>query len=161
VLVHFGLYMLVTYAILGWATAYYMRNFGLSLYQAGLTMRGILSCACIGSVTTGLLGDRWIRKRAFAGRLRIALVVPFLIIPGLLLWFVSGNFAWSIVGGIISYLSSAMIHTSAPLTIADITPHAFRGRMGAVYLGFVSLFGVVMGPLCVASITDFVFHDER
>jgi MFS family permease len=159
-LAHFALYLMASTAALSWAAAYYMRRFGVSLFDAGVTTGFIVAVGSLGSLLTGLLGDRWIRRRAYGGRLRAAAVSFVLFVPGILLWFLSSAVAWSVVGGIMSYLAICCTQTAAPLTLADITPQEYRGRMGAIYLGACSLFGMVMGPLAVAILTDFVFRDE-
>ncbi len=157
---HFSLYNMAGYAALGWATAHYMRSFGISLYHAGLITGCIVLVGAAGGIMTGFLGDRWIKRRAFAGRLRAGMVSCAMVVPGMLTWFLSDSLVWSVAGGMVAWIGKAVSLTAAPLTIAEITPQQYRGRVGAIYLFCMSVLGVVMGPLVVAAVTDFVFRDE-
>jgi len=157
---HFALYQFICYAVLGWSPAHYMRRFDASIFEAGMITGTILTIGSFGGILTGVLGDRWIARRAFGGRLRASVVSCALGVPSLLAWFLSPVEWASILGGIVAWASFSVTLSAGPIIIADITPNQFRGRMSALYLFCVTVFGAVTGPVVVASITDFVFRDE-
>jgi len=159
-LVQYTCYQLISYATFGWTAAYYMRVFGFTVFQAGMATGSVVAIGAAGSLITGFLGDRWIRRRAFGGRLRSTIVACGLAVPGLLLWYLSPTLIGSIAGGILTNIAICINMTAAPLVFADITPHQYRGRMVAIYLFVTLVAGIVLGPLLVASISDYVFRDE-
>jgi len=159
-IVHFSLYMFVSFAAMSWAAAFYMRVFEVSLFEAGLITGSILIVGSSGSLIAGFLGDAWIKRGAFGGRLRMAVVSPLIALPSLSVWFLSGNKTASIAAGMLAWAACSMTATSAALTLVEIAPNQFRGRLVALYYAVASAFGAVLGPLVVGSLTDFVFRDE-
>jgi len=157
---YFTLYNFCCYVVLGWAPAYYMRRFGVSIYEVGLITGLLFAVGGLGGMVTGLLGDRWIARRAYAGRLRACVVSVVVGVPAVLVWFLSPSLTVSVIGGILGYGAFSITMTAVPLILADITPNQFRGRMTSIYLFFSTLIGVALGPVVVASLTDFVFRDE-
>jgi len=157
---HIALWNFCSYVVLGWGPAFYMRRFGVTVLEAGLLNGLILGVGSLGAVITGALGDRWIARRAFGGRLRGAILGPVLATPCVLVWFLSPNLAVSVVAGVLAYGAFHLPLSPGPLILADVTPAHLRGRATAILLLCQTLFGVAMGPLTVASLTDFVFRDE-
>jgi MFS family permease len=48
----------------------------------------------------------------------------------------------------------------APVALHEVTPNQYRGQIIAIYLFFINLIGLGLGPLFVGLITDYVFGDE-
>ena len=58
----------------------------------------------------------------------------------------------------LTFLSS-LPHGIAPAALQPITPNQMRAQVSALYLFFVNLLGLGLGPLCVALLTDYVYGE--
>ena len=49
----------------------------------------------------------------------------------------------------------------SPTILQLATPHTYRGRAASIYLFVQTVLGVAGGPMAVAAVTDFIFHDTH
>lgn len=163
---HFvGFSMLTTigYAFHSWVPAYFIRVHEWEASEVGVTYGALnIVVAPLGVLAGGWFGDRLVAGGHTDGYLRGS------IIGALCLWipaslatspFVDATTIVLALLGVLHFFASfhagmavAALHTATPLNM--------RGQATAVYLFVINLVGLGGGPLVVALITDFGFHDE-
>jgi MFS family permease len=142
------------YSILFWIPAFYVRYFGLRLADIGLVIGLISSLGGLLGVTLGgLLADRF-RKRSPAGRLWVGMANALVPIPFSLLSLYAPN-------ATVSLALLAVVQTAASLwvgagisTVQDLVLPRMRARASAVFLLFVTLLGLALGPFVIGRLSD-------
>lgn len=149
----------VSYAIMVWTPAVFMRVHGWSAPQIGLWL-GLLILACgapgsyFGGWMVDLLRGRGVTDAplkvgafAFAGCGVAGTLAPLMPTPMLSLL---------LLGPAIFLLFTPF--ACAPTALQLIVPNEFRSQVSAVYLSVISLVGITVGPIVVGLLTDYVFH---
>lgn len=151
---------MVNYGCTAWVPTYLNRTFGWSVPKAGLAFGLVL---LIGSVS-GILWGGWyadkLRARGIAnGRVRIGVIaglvatlsffIPLVPHPGTVLGllFVPAFFLASPMG-------------AATTAVQEMMPNQARALASAIFLFFINVIGLGIGPSLVAVFTDYVFRDE-
>ncbi len=144
-----------------WAPAYLARSFGWGPGKIGfwLGLVGLLG-GLLGAILHGQVADRWFARGVRDAQMRWYAICAVIALPigvtGMLLhtpeafltMFFFINFFIGPIMGIAA--SSLQLATPAPL----------RGRVSALYLFVMIMFGIGAGPSVVAALTDFVFRDD-
>ena len=157
----FALLAFSSYGVGAWGAEFMRRSHGWGAGQIGFYfMLHVIGAGCLGIVTGGVICD-WLAKRGrtdapmIVGLLASALWIP----TGIMYPLVSnGWMAWGFM--VPTYFFTAFATGVAAAAIQQIVPNAMRGQASAIYLFFVNLIGLGLGPTGVALITDYVFKDE-
>jgi MFS family permease len=153
-----GLVALVSYAVVAWMTALYVRHFGYSVAGIGPTL-GLINIAAglPGGLLGGYLSDRFAGGAARGGRFNVMCAGTLACVPVLVLWPLVGSATLSLglLAGLMFILP--VIVASIPSALQAIVPNQFRGQMTAVLYLINGAFGVALGPLAVALATDYLF----
>jgi MFS family permease len=155
----FSLCLIMVYADLSWVPVILQRSYGWSIGEVGFR----LSVATAITGTIGLLVNGMVVDWMFAhGRLDAhvryyALMMIPILISGLVAPFMRDGWLY-LVGLVPIYIFLNFAGVSAA-AVQIVTPPSMRGRMSAIYLGIISVTGLVIGPSAPALITDYVFHD--
>ncbi len=150
------------YAVLSWIPVYFPRIHGWSAFQAGKSLAFILILfACSGMITGGLLSDRWIKKGAADGPIRVTMISA----AGMLL-FLAPATLFSDVRWVLAFFAAGMFFISLPMGVSVaalqlIFPNQVRGQVAALFLFVLALGGQTTGPWLPGFLNDHVFHDER
>ena len=158
----FGFLALSLFAILSWAPAFLIRNFGLSVRDVGI----YLGCLVLISNTTGVLAsgaltDAFTRRGLDDAAMRsgmiggLGVMVPvavFSSMPGLPLT--------------LAALAIAMFFASFPLATSAaalqlMAPNQMRAQVTALFFLSMNILGITGGASLVALCTDYVFADEQ
>lgn len=142
------------YAVLFWIPAFYVRYHGLPLSAIGLVIGLISSIAGLVGVTLGgLLADRF-RRRSPAGRLWVGLANALGPIPFSLLAFYVPNPNVSLaLYAVVQTLASLWVGAGVS-TVQDLVLPRMRARASAVFLLFVTLLGLALGPFMIGRLSD-------
>lgn len=156
----FSLVMGLVYARLAWNPTFLIRTFGWSVQQAGYALG---TFGLVTGITALLLGGRavdWMFERgqrdahfryyAVGGVVMGLFGIATYLAPSPALFF-----AGSLV--IIFPLNMGAIGASA---VQVATPAHLRGRISALYLMSVALFGMTLGPAIVGFLTEHVFASD-
>jgi MFS family permease len=151
-----------TYALIFWTPTYFQRVHG---WTAGQSGRGLafmlLTFGCLGMYTGGRLSDFWQRQGFHDGALRVGVVCAIgaglLLPPAFLLK--QAEPAQFLMGPGIFFLSLAM--GTSPAALQPIFPNQVRGQVSALYLFFLNLGGLGLGPLMPGLLNDRLFHDGQ
>jgi MFS family permease len=158
----FTLLGLTGYALIAWTPTLFVRKFGWTTSDIGVTYGLILLVFASGSSLVGGV----VNSQLFAkGRPDIAftfavwglviltplgMVVPLAPTAGL-----------ALIALIFATILMTLQTGLAPATLQIATPNRMRAKVIALYALIQTIGGLALGPTCVALLTDFVFRDER
>jgi MFS family permease len=156
-----GIQVVMTYGVLSWAPAFYIRTFGWTPRKFGL-VQGVITIAVlpIGTLIGSLLAERFARAGRDDANLRVVFLSKILALPfGVLFPLMPASYLAVTVSTIGLFFLS---WNSAPLNAAlqVITPNQMRGQITALFLFIFNVIGFGLGPLMVALFTDYVFQAE-
>lgn len=160
-IVGFSLLGLLFNSTIAWMPTYMIRSFGLSASQAGLWLGTILVVFSTTGILAGSFLSDWLRRHGrtdatmLVGLISAVCIVPFaltsttvsslwlcLVLFSPLIFF--STFAWG----------------AAAAAIQVITPNRMRATSSAIYLFFLNLVGIGLGPTLVALCTDYLFGED-
>lgn len=144
-----------------WLPAHFIRNFGWSPGEVGLRYgSALLLCGTAGVIFGGWLAGM-LRDRGYAdGNIRVGVIsalaaIPFGIAGPLMLD------AWTGLLVISGFLfAGTMPWGAAAAALQEMTPNRMRGQVSALYLFFLNLTGIGLGPTIVALFTDEVYGGD-
>ena len=151
---------LETYGVAFWRPTFFIRTYGWTAQQAGLTT-GLaqIGAALIGLVAGTLLTEALAKKYDDANMRVLAIfytATPVFAILGPLMpnpWLAVGCAAATYLCG----LAGAVPQNAA---LQSITPNRMRGRVTALYLFVFVVIGYGLGPSFIAFVTDHIVRDE-
>jgi MFS family permease len=161
--------LIVGYALSGvvwngtiaWIPTYFIRHFGwtapeISLPYGLITMAsGISGILLGGTIATRLRRSGRLDSNILVGLIALALSLP----AGIAATFAnSPTLALTLFG--LFLFGCAMPWGGAAAAVQEITPNQMRGQLSAVYLFFLSLVGMGVGPTVVAYFTDNLFKSD-
>ncbi|QRY79171.1 MFS transporter [Pseudomonas sp. PDNC002] len=158
----FSFFAMCQYALMGWAPAMYIRQYGLTPLEVGYILGGILLVLN----TAGVFCAGWLvdvlQKRGrsdaalISGMLGAACTIPFVI--GAVL---AGDLTLSVLFmGPAMFFCAFCISTSAA-AMQVLTPNRLRAQVSALFLLVSNLIGLGVGTTLVALLTDHYFKDPK
>jgi MFS family permease len=155
-----ALYGLVSYAVLSWVPAIFIRLHGWTAPQTGLRFGIVfLVFGGLGALAGGGLSAALARKNVGGFNLLTALVgvtvmTPFVIAAPLV------ENGWVALALLAPVAFCFAVPTGASIAaVQEVTPPGLRGQVAALYYLVIGLVGLLLGPLSVAVLTDDVFQD--
>jgi MFS family permease len=156
----FAMVNLVSYTFFIWTPALFQRSYGWNPAQVGLSFGLIILFAGTSGVYfAGWLSDRLTRR----GHLDAHLTAPAF---GFIGCGVLGTLAPLMSNARVAQLLlapaiflSMMPYPCAGTAIQLIVPNRARAQVTAIYITLTTLIGLVLGPLLVGMMTDYVFRD--
>ena len=150
------------YAVTSWVPTYFLRIHGWTAARTGKALAVIMiTFACAGMYVGGLLSDRWQKKGVADGPIRVALIsaigIFFFLTPATVLPDARLTLGFLAVG---MFLMSFPMGTSVA-ALQIIFPNQVRGQVAAVFLFFLNLGGLTMGPLLPGLFNDRLFYNEN
>lgn len=159
--VGFSMLTLIGYAYHAWTPTYFIRSLGWEASEIGMIYGAIaLVTAPAGVMTGGWFGD-WLQNKGYRDAYLRAPVLGAvaLLLPASLATLSSNAFIALSLLAILQFFAS--FHGGmAVASLHTVTPIAYRAQATAIYLFFINLIGLGMGPVLVALATDYVFADE-
>ncbi len=156
----FALLSFSSYGSAAWLPEMFRRVHGWPADKFGLIYGSIMFvCGAAGIFSGGILADWLTRKGYRDAKIRVGFIaawawLPFGIVFPLL---VNDNLAMGMVA--FARFLATMPFGVAPAAIQEMMPNNFRGQTSAIYLFFVNMIGLAVGPLALALLTDFVFTE--
>ena len=157
----FGFIGVLVNGLVLWTPSYFVRSHGWAVAEAGVLYGLVLAVlGPTGILLGGWVADRWDGAKPRGG--------PFLAAAGFTALGIAPAFISTLVAD--AYLSLALIAVLVLCTIApwgvavsalqQFTPNEMRGQVSAIYLFFVNIIGIGMGPTLIALATDHAFGDD-
>ncbi|GEO99638.1 MFS transporter [Methylobacterium haplocladii] len=150
--------VLMIQTLAAWAPTFYVRAFGFTPAESGLTLGliALLAAPC-GHLAGGALLDRMRRTGDAAAAPRLLALALALTVPATVTTSLSPDLHVSLAG----YAALALLFGFAsPLGLGGIqflTPPSLRGGVNALFLAAVTLVATGTGPLIVGMLNDAVF----
>ncbi|MXP27064.1 MFS transporter [Altererythrobacter indicus] len=145
-----------------WIPTFLQREHGMSLASIGQIYGAVvLSCGMSGAVAGGFLSSGLQHRKFRGGNLLPALIGTAALIP-LTIGFPlmpTPTLAFIMIAAMNFFAGISLGGGMA--TILSLTPNNLRGQITMIYIILINLVGASLGPLAVALITDFVFHDPQ
>jgi MFS family permease len=112
-------------------------------------------------VTGGWVADRLLSAGRRDGALRTARWAVALLIPAAALVGMASDATVSLAALSVTTFFVAIPVGLTPVILYQFTPNEFRGQVIALNLLVVTVLGLALGPLLIASLTDIVFRDPH
>ena len=159
ILFAYVLFAMIQYGLTSWAPTMLSRRLHLSVPDAAYIYGAtVITVSPLAALSGGFVGD-WMSRRWADGRVRMAVFVAPIFIPGTLLTCLSPHLMMVVLGLCLISASGTMVGTSVYASMQELAPSQFRGQMLAVYSLASGLLGMMVGPPMVALITDYVLHN--
>ncbi|MEJ8566428.1 spinster family MFS transporter [Elongatibacter sediminis] len=157
----FGFMSLSLFALLSWAPAFLIRNFGLTAREVGLYLGFlVLISNTAGALSSGWLTDWFTRRGHTDAALRSGILGALgLVLPAALFSSIDGLQAALGVFGLAMFFASFPIATSAA-ALQWMAPNQMRAQVTALFFLFMNLMGITGGATLVALCTDYLFRAD-
>jgi MFS family permease len=142
------------YAISLWTAPFFIRYHGFTFAEIGGIL-GLISAVGGGFGVTmgGVLAD-WFRQRMAAGRLVVGMMNALLPIPFLLLALNAADRTTALVLFTFAQIFAALWLPAGGSTVQDLVLPQMRARASAIFLLFVTIAGLALGPYVVGRLSD-------
>ncbi len=151
----------IAYATMSWAPSVLNRGYGWPLSRIGFALGVVgVSTSIAGLLLNGALVDRMFARGRPDAHLRYFMVAA----PAIALCGAAAAAATNAAAYLLLMVPVLMLSNFAGVSAAAIqlvTPPALRGRVSAIYLMVIALFGIVTGPFLVAWIGDHVVGPDH
>jgi MFS family permease len=144
-----------------WGPQHLVRVHGFPLAQAGLAIGAIIGVlGTAGILAGGALADRLRQRGHLDATLRVGLVAAVALVPfGAACTLVASPVAMLLLFAPIGVFS-CFAYGAGAAALTVLTPGPMRAQASAIYLLFVNLIGIGLGPLITALLTDYVFGSD-
>ncbi len=145
-----------------WGPSIFIRNFGWSAGKAG-AIYGVLTSVlgAVGILAGGRFADYLARRGYRDANMRLGLIVTLAWFPTGLLFPLMPNATWAIAMLIPSYLFVSAPWGAAAAALQQVMPDSMRGQATGIYLLVLNLVSTGLGPMAVALLTDYAFHNDH
>lgn len=158
----FALLSILLNVVIAWGPSHLIRNFGYTPAEVGLTLGGTMLVFGTGGIFAGgVLADHWRAAGRSDGALRVGVVSALGSLPFCLIAFTASSLTVLVVVLAPLLFFATFAIGAAPAAIQFMTPAAHRAVASAIYLFFLNLVGMGVGPFLAAVITDRVFGNDQ
>jgi MFS family permease len=151
-----------TYALISWAPTFFLRTHGWTPGQSGKALAAILlTFGCGGMYAGGRLSDYWQKHGKSDGPLKVGAICAIGTLVLLPVAMILPQVEWTLVLLAPGVFFLAMPMGTSPAALQHIFPNQVRGQVSALFLFFLNLGGLTIGPLMPGLLNDRLFHDEK
>lgn len=157
----FGSINVMVTAFHAWTPAFMSRTYGWDVGQISLAYGATQGGAgVVGLIATGWLVE-WLYNRGMTdAHVRVPALGLCASVPAMILGIISGSPGVFLAASVLFWGVTYTYAGYAPAALQLGTPLLFRARIGALYITFLSVMGLFIGPTAVSWITEGVFHDK-
>ncbi len=153
---------IVGYAYFSWVPSMFIRSYGWTIGEVGLSYGIVLLIAGpLGVNVAGWLADYLYKKGHPDAHLKTVLVGVLITALSAPLMPLMPTATSALIMLVPASIGPAMSTATGASALMMITPNQMRGQTSAVYLFVISILGLTVGPTAVALITDYVYADEN
>jgi MFS family permease len=157
-----GLRSMILFGTSVWLPTFFIRTYGWSIGQVGLSIGTVLlTISPVGLIAGGYLAEWFAKKGYNDANMRVNLISTIFVLPISVLYPLMPS-AYVALGlyAVNSFIASM---SSGPVNAAlqTITPNQMRAQLTSVFIFIFNLVGLGIGPIVVASLTDYVFAAEE
>lgn len=144
-----------------WVPTFFMRTYGWSATQIGLTQGTLLLVISPFGLMAGSLLSEWFSRRGYDdAHLRVVLLSSVVLVPGSIIFPLMPNAYLALAVMAVNNFVAMLVPAPQNAALQIITPNEMRGQVTALFLFIFNVVGFGMGPTLVAVFTDFVFGNE-
>jgi MFS family permease len=157
----FALFASVNYGIAAWLPTFLVRTYGWPVARAGVVQGTLtMTIGVLGVVTGGRVADRFVRRGAVDGPLRVGAIaaIGMLVFAGLYPLMPTAALAVLLLAPVNFF--AAFPWGAAYAAAAEAMPNALRAQGTALYVLVINLVSGTLGATAVALVTDRVFGDD-
>jgi len=144
-----------------WVPTFFMRTYGWSATEIGLTQGTLLLVISPFGLVAGSLLSEWLSRRGYDdAHLRVVLLSSVVLVPGSIIFPLMPNAYLALAVMAVNNFVAMLVPAPQNAALQIITPNEMRGQVTALFLFIFNVVGFGMGPTLVAVFTDFVFGDE-
>ena len=158
-------HLLTFHSVTAWLPQFYARVYHLPIRQIGATMALILGVGgAIGTLIGGFGGDR-LAERDPRWRIWMSAIASTVMVPLSILQFWAPSLAVSVTLGVVNGALLQVFFAPMIAITQSLMPQNIRAFTGAIYVAFVNVFAMGLGPLGTGALTDVLgkgphpFHD--
>lgn len=157
----FGSVNVIVTAFHVWTPAFMARTYGWSIQKVGLAYGATQGIAgVIGLLAMGWLVERLYNRGMTDAHARVPAVGLCVSIPAMIAGILSSSPAAFLLASIVFWGATYTYAGYAPAALQLGTPPALRASIGAVYVTFLSVMGLFIGPTLVSWFTESVLQDK-
>ena len=157
----FAIVQAIVVGLQSWNAAYLSREFGWSVSKMGLVLGSAQLIVALGGLAFhGWLVDRLFSRGRKDAHFHYLMVMTVLALPCAVAAYMVPSAVGMIVLYNLAYFFIMGYASVGPAALQMATPEDLRGKASSIYMIVVTIIGVILGPIFVASFTDFVFADE-
>ena len=151
-----------TYALTAWTPTFFQRVHHWTPGQSGRGLAVLLlTFGCFGMYVGGRMSDYWQKNGVVEGPLRVGVVCAagtLLLLP---VAYLLPQASWTMFLLAPGIFFLALPMGTSPAALQRIFPNQVRGQVSALFLFFLNLGGLSLGPLMPGLLNDRLFHDEK
>jgi MFS family permease len=152
---------ILAYGSLSWMPTVMVRSHDVATAQVGLYLGVIMLVAGpMGVMFSSWLLDSFVKNKKQNGLVTIALIAAVLLGVAVPAYALAPNLGMALAAACLLAFAQSFPYGIASSALTMVTPAHFRGQIIALYLMISNLFGLTLGPLLVARMTDGYFHDD-
>ena len=157
----FSLIALLFNAVTAWTPAFFIRKFGYTAPEIGISLGLIVFVFGSAGIVCGGWFSDYLSERGYRDApLRAAAIGGAALTPFAATATLMPDPVWSLVLFCPLLFFSSFPFGPAAAAMQLVTPNQMRGQVSALYLFAVNLCGIAWGPTMAALFTDYVFKDD-
>jgi MFS family permease len=151
-----------TYALTAWTPTFFQRVHHWTPGQSGRGLAVLLlTFGCFGMYAGGRMSDYWQKNGVVEGPLRVGVVCAVGTVLLLPVAYLLPQASWTMFLLAPGIFFLALPMGTSPAALQRIFPNQVRGQVSALFLFFLNLGGLSLGPLMPGLLNDRLFHDEK
>ncbi len=151
-----------TYALTAWTPTFFQRVHHWTPGQSGRGLAALLlTFGCFGMYVGGRMSDYWQKNGIVEGPLRVGVVCAVGTLLLLPVAYLLPEASWTMFLLAPGIFFLALPMGTSPAALQRIFPNQVRGQVSALFLFFLNLGGLSLGPLMPGLLNDRLFHDEK
>ena len=150
--------VVAAYGALLWGPAHFARAHGMAPAEIGLQfglITGVLGSG--GLLAAGLVSDRLARRGVANAPVRVVMASIVIQLPLLIAAFLVQDRTLALTLMALAMTATSMIGGLQAATLQLLVPANMRGRLTAIYLLFVNLAGMGLGPLLIGALSEHLY----
>lgn len=152
---------IIGYAFFSWLPTMFVRVHGWTIRDIGVAYGIILlTCGPLGVFLGGWLADHLFKRGHKDGHLRATVIGVLINVPTAVLVPLMPNGHLALFWLALMSLSGAMLTATGISSLMMLVPNQMRGQISALYQLITNLMGLLIGPVAVGLLTDYLFADE-
>lgn len=153
--------VMYSYSLTAWTPSFFMRTFEWDVATVSQNYGLVLLIfGPAGILTGGWIASRLADRGDTFVNVRMAIFAfGALILPATFMTLVDNAYLSLGIVAVVKFLNGLPLGV-AMAALHEVTPNRLRAQAAAIYLFLINIFGLGLGPLLVALLTDFVFRDE-